>query len=423
MQLRLNLKNPFKDRPIVSKIALSLSALIIFGVGIVLGSAYQKNLAPADATRNLCFEPPEVANTSPPETITDKVDFSVFWDAWALLQQKYVDRATLDYQKMVHGAIRGMLNSLSDPYTTFFDADESKEFRDEVSGKFQGIGVELAIKNNVLTVIAPLENTPAQRAGLQSKDQILAVGPTSTIGLSLEQCVSMIRGPQGTTVSLKIMRDTWTEPKDIDIERAVINVIGVTLEYPAPDIALIKIRNFYASSEIEFRKKALELLLSGKQKIIVDLRNNPGGYIDLAVGFSGWFLPARSTVLLEDNGAGKLVCGGCVTGLINGPLRNKQIVVLVDAGSASAAEIMAGALKDHLNAKLIGEQTFGKGSAQEVHQISSGASLKVTIAKWFTPNGINIDNTGLKPDLEIKNNPDSFDDAQLQKAIEVLENQ
>jgi carboxyl-terminal processing protease len=423
MQLRLNLKNPFKDRPTLSKIALVLSALMILGIGIALGITYQKSKIPEPTPIETNLPPQGVTNTEPPTPLLADTDFSVFWSAWQLIQQKYVGRKDLDYQKMVYGAIKGLLDSLEDPYTLFFNPEQNKEFREEVSGKFQGIGIELALKNKVPTIIAPLENTPAYRAGLKSKDQILAVGPTSTIGLSLDQTIQMIRGPEGTIVTLSVMRQGWTEPQKFEIQRAVINIIGVSLEYPTNDIAHLKIRNFYESSETEFRKKAVELLISGKKKIIIDLRNNPGGYVDLTVQFSSLFLPPRSTVLQENDGNKMFICDGCQTGPIGGIFKDKNIVVLVDAGTASAAEIMAGALRDHLGVKLIGEQTFGKGSVQEVHEMANNASVKVTIAKWFTPNGTAIDGNGLKPDIEVKNNPDSFDDAQLQKAIEILENQ
>ncbi|KKU43308.1 MAG: Carboxyl-terminal protease [Parcubacteria group bacterium GW2011_GWA2_46_7] len=420
MQLRLTFHNPFKDKPTLSKIALVISAIIIFGVGIGLGISYQKSRIPGPRPYEPVMSPVGVSNTEPPAALHQETDFSIFWDTWKMVQEKYVGRSKLNYQKMVYGAIEGMLGSLDDPYTTFFDPEENEQFQEEISGKFQGIGVELALKNGIPTVIAPIENTPAYHAGIKSKDQIVAVGSTSTIGISLEQTIGMIRGPEGTMVTLSVLREGWTEPKKFEIQRAIIKILGVSLEYPAPDTAYLKIRNFYEATATDFRTKALEVMISGKKNIILDLRSNPGGYVDLAVQFSSWFLPPHSTVLQEDRGNGMFVCDDCSVGPIGGVFKDKNIIILVDGGTASASEIMAGALKDHLNAKLIGEQTFGKGSAQEVHDITSQASLKVTIAKWFTPNGTNIDGTGLKPDIEIKNDPDSSEDAQLKKAIEIL---
>lgn len=420
MQLRIPFKNPFKNSNITSNIQLIVIILIFFLLGNFSAIYWGKTKFAAPATKPTPIKIQKVVNCEPNEKeLKETVDFSLFWKVWAIVQQRHINRNTLDYQKMLDGAIRGMLSSLEDPYTVFLNAQEFQKFKEEISGQLEGIGIEIAIKDGVLTIIAPLEGTPAQRAGLKSKDQIIEINSALTKGMQLDEAVRLIRGPRGTKVTLSILREDWVEPKKFEIERAIINIPSVSLQKIDSDIVHLKIHNFYDPTRLEFTKKALGILLSGRKKIILDLRNNPGGYFDSAISIAGWFLSPNSIVVQQDTGSGLFVCDGCrSTG--TGIFKNHQIVVLINNGTASAAEILAGALRDNLGVLLIGEQSFGKGSVQEIHQIENNSSVKITTAKWFTPNGATIDQIGLKPDIEEKNNPDTFNDAQLEKALEIL---
>jgi len=348
---------------------------------------------------------------------TKSADFSLFWDSWAAVQEHYLNRKDLDYQKMVYGAIKGMLESLEDPYTTFFEPQAKQEFEEEISGRFDGIGIEIGIRNETLTIISPLDGSPAQKAGLKPGDKILEIDGVSTSGLSLDGAVEKIRGPKGSKVTLTVSRDGLSESKKIEITRDTINIPSVTLNKIGDDIVHIKVHNFYMPTSFEFKKVVLETMLSGRKNIILDLRNNPGGYFDLAIELAGWFLNPGDVVVKQDDGNGPFVCGGCkASGL--GVLKNHKIVVLINEGSASASEILAGALRDNKQVKLIGVQSFGKGVVQEVYPLKSDSSIKITTSKWLTPSGYDIGSVGLKPDIEVKDSEDLNQDPQLDKAIE-----
>jgi len=298
MQLRLQFTNPFKDNRFARFSRSAVLALVFFGLGVFAGP-YLRNSANLPLPTPLNIQISGVENADTPEEISQQADFQTFWKIWGLVQEKYVGRKELDYQKMLYGSINGMLSALDDPYTVFFDAETNKEFQEEISGKFEGVGIELGIKNDVLTVVAPLDNTPAQQAGLKSKDQILAIDDQPTKGMSTDEAVKLIRGEHGTQVTLSIMRVGFSEPKDFVIRRAVIDIPTVTKTYIGDDIVHLKVHNFYEPSQWAFRKAALETMLSGRKKIILDLRNNPGGYFDLAVEFAGWFLPPDSVAAFD----------------------------------------------------------------------------------------------------------------------------
>jgi len=350
----------------------------------------------------------------------DGTDFSLFWEAWNTLEKQFVDSAKIDYKKMLFGATSGMVSSLKDPYTIFMPPEETKIFKEDVSGEFQGVGIEIGIKNNVLTVIAPLEGTPAERAGLRPGDKIVEINGTSTDGMATEEAVKIIRGPRGTEVTLTILRDGWEEVKEFKIIRDVIEVPSLKWEMKNGGIAYIKIYSFSEAARWAFKKAALEVINSSAQKIVLDLRNNPGGYLEVAQDIAGWFLEDGQIVTVEDFG-GK---AENIEYKSNGPssLVSYPIVILINQGSASASEILAGALRDNRGIKLIGEKSFGKGSVQELKELSEG-SLKITIARWLTPNGDLIAEKGLAPDIEIKITEEDRDkekDPQLEKAIEIL---
>lgn len=347
------------------------------------------------------------------------VDFGLFWDVWSRLQDKFIDKDKLEKQKMVYGAISGMVGALGDPYTVFLPPQQSQDFKDEIKGSFGGIGAEIGIRKGILTIIAPLKDSPAEKAGLKAKDQILKINATSTADLSLEEAVHFIRGPRGTSVKLFIMRDAFEAPKEFSITRDDIKIPTIKYESKGNGIYYIALYNFNEVSGYQFREAVQAFLRSGDTKLIIDLRNNPGGFLNIAVDIASFFSPPGTIIVKESyydktediyRSAGYNV------------LHNVPTVVLVNAGSASASEILAGALRDNNQIQLIGEKTFGKGSVQEFINLPKNASLKVTIARWVTPNGTVINGNGLEPDVKVivPEKPEEGKDYFLEKAIEIL---
>jgi len=352
----------------------------------------------------------------PPEDI----DFSLFWETWHKLEEKYVNQEGFNTQKMIYGAISGMVNSLGDPYTVFLTPDDTKRFAEDVKGSFEGVGMEIGVRKGQLQVIAPLENTPAQRAGLKPGDKIIKIDDVLTAELSLDEVIDLIRGPKGTTVNLTIYNDDWEESKTISIVRAVIDVPSVKLEIIEENIAHLKLFQFSEMAGFDFREAVLEILTSPVQSIILDLRNNPGGYLEVAQDIAGYFIERGQVVVIEDFGNGEqkeFLAQG------SGALTAYPVVVLINEGSASGSEILAGCLRDNRGIMLIGEKSFGKGSVQELERLKGGSSLKVTIAKWLTPKGESISDQGLEPDVKIEMTDEDYDndvDPQLEKAIEII---
>ncbi len=396
-----------------------ISAIVIVGLiigGFSAGFLYGKNSRPSveQVTGVVNLE-----QGKPPG-----VDFNLFWDAWAKVQDKYVNRSGLDYQKMVYGAISGMLKSLGDPYTTFMTPQENKNFSEAIQGNFEGIGIEIGIRKEVLTVVAPLENTPAKKAGLLAGDKILKIGDKITADLSIEEAVSLIKGPKGSQVRLTIARDSWSAAKDFTITRDVIIIPNTKFEIKETSgkrIAYVALYSFTEGSPEDFTKIAQKILTSDVQGIIFDLRDNPGGYLEAAVQIASWFLPEGELVVTEDYGNGKKIehrSDG-----IN-KLNSYQLVILTNQGSASASEILAGALRDNIPlVKLVGAKSFGKGSVQELEDMKGGTSIKITVAKWLTPSGHSIMDEGLEPDVKVDLTQEDIDnsrDPQLDKALEMF---
>jgi len=353
----------------------------------------------------------------------DSIDFSLFWDSWTQIEEKFVNRSALDYQKMVYGAIDGMVKSLGDPYTAFFPPVESKKFSEDIKGSFDGIGAEIGMRKDILIVISPLEGSPAKKAGLLAGDQILKIDDKATADLNVDEAVNLIRGSKGTQVTLAILREGWSDTKDYKITRDVINV--PILKYEIKDIggkkiAYIQLYEFTENAANEFTKKVNEILNSNAQGIVLDLRGNPGGYLEVAVDIASWFVDGGKLVVSEDFGNGKK---NEHTSYGYKKLATYPTVVLIDQGSASASEILAGALRDDNGIKLVGEKSFGKGSVQELENLRGGTSLKVTVAKWLTPSGHSIMEQRLEPDIQVGRTQEDVDagrDPQLDKALELL---
>lgn len=359
------------------------------------------------------------ANISEGLGVNDKVDFSIFWEAWRRLETSYIDKTKIDYKKMVYGATEGMVKAIGDPYTTYFTPNQTQSFNEELNGQYEGVGMVVGIKDEQLTVVSPFKGTPAEQAGLKSGDKIVKIGNVFTKDITIEEAVKTIKGKPGTFVKLLIQRNDWPEPKEFSLKRETIIIPTIELTKKDVGVAVIKIYQFNKILTSEFQKVANEILNEGDKKIIIDLRDNPGGFLEVAQIISGWFLDKGQVVVIQDQGQGKEK----KQYLSEGPsvFVNYPIVVLINQGSASASEILAGALRDNRNIKLVGEKSFGKGSVQEQIDLSDKSSLKVTIAKWLTPNGTSLDKNGLDPDVKVSDSTSTID-AQMDKAIELITN-
>ena len=363
----------------------------------------------------------KVASVSNRATVVEtQADFSPFWKTWNLINEKSPDAKNITDQDRVYGAISGLVSSLNDPYSVFFNPDESKSFQEEIAGNFSGVGMEVGMKNKVLTVIAPLKGTPAEKADIRTGDQILKINDKSTSGMDTDQAIKLIRGDKGTSVKITIFRVGLKQPKEITIVRDTINVPTLDSELRPDGIFLIKLYSFSANSASLFNQAIEKFINSGSSKLILDLRGNPGGYLESAVDISSWFLPSGQVVVTEDYGNG--IKPKIFRSRGYNPFNDKlKFMILIDGGSASASEIVAGALRDRNGAKLIGEKTFGKGTVQDRQILSNGGALHVTIAKWLLPSGQWIHHEGIPVDIEVKDDPATADiDEALQKAIETL---
>lgn len=382
--------------------------IFIFGFGFFIGNFSKPSVEKIEGLSNKELDLPSL------------VDFSLFWDAWNIVERKYVNRFELDRQKMVYGAIVGMLDSLEDPYSIFMEPEDSEKFIDDMSGSFDGIGAEVGIRKEVLTIISPLEGNPAQKAGLKPGDKILKIDDILTGDLNLDEAVSLIRGERGVEVTLLIFREEWKEAKEIKIIRDEIKIPIIKWEILDDNIAHIQFYHFTENSASEFRRTINEILLLQPNGIILDLRNNPGGYLETAVDIASWFLSKGEVVIIEDFGNGKrneFISKGYKK------LEDMPTIVLINEGSASASEILAGALRDIKEIKIVGQKSFGKGSIQQLEKLKGGSSVKITVAKWLTPSGLSISEEGIAPDEEVEITMEDIDemrDPQLDKALEML---
>jgi carboxyl-terminal processing protease len=352
-----------------------------------------------------------------------QADFSVFWQTWKLIEDNYLKNSEINNEERVRGAVKGLVGSLGDPYSEYLPPEDSQKFQEDISGTFGGIGAELGIRKNQLIIVAPLKNTPASRAGILAGDKILRVNASSTEGISVDQAVRWIRGEVGTEVKLLLLRDSWEEPKEFTITRELITIPTLDLEMKNGDIAYIQLYSFNANAPRLFAGAALTVLGQKSKGIILDLRNNPGGFLEVAVNVAGWFLDRGMLVVSEESRAGteeKLYARG------SGALKNIPLVILINKGSASASEILAGALRVHKGAILVGEQSFGKGTVQKILELKDGSSLKLTVAHWVLPNGEILEEKGLVPDVEVKMTEEDIKekrDPQLDKALEILKSE
>lgn len=358
-------------------------------------------------------------------TPDSSVDFTDFWKVYNTLNTKFVPSSASStaptMEEKLWGAIKGLADSFNDPYTVFLAPDEAKMFQEEISGNFSGVGMEVGLSpEGVITVIAPLKGTPAERAGIQSGDFILSIDGRTTEGMTTEEAVKLIRGEKGTQVSFKLLRETKTV--EVTVTRDTIQVPTIDYSYDrATGVYTIALYEFTGTAVELFDKALVDFRASGAKNLVIDLRGNPGGYLDASVDISSRFLPRGEVVVTEDYKGKERNIVHRSSGRVGVP-EDVKIVVLINQGSASASEILAGALKDHGRATLIGTRSFGKGSVQELIPVGQGA-LKVTVARWLTPSGNSISDGGLAPDIEVARTPEdvtSGKDPQKARAIEFL---
>ncbi len=349
------------------------------------------------------------------------VDLTLFWEVWDKLEERYVDNDELDSQKMMYGAIDGMLRSTGDPYTIFLDAEQMKSLEEELSGDFEGIGAEIGVKDEILTIVAPLEDSPAMKSGLMAGDKIVKIDGGDTSGMNVYDAVKKIKGKKGTEVILNIYRKGEDDTRDVSVIRDKINVKSVKLEF-IDNVAHVKLMQFGDHTTAELQKAIREIQKTENVKgVILDMRNNSGGYLSTAVDVSSKFLKNDLVVVSQKNvekKETKLYSEGYA------PFINIPVVVLINEGSASASEIVAGALRDNReDVVLVGKKSFGKGSVQELIPTRGKTAAKITIAKWFTPNGDGINEKGIEPDFTVDYSIEDYEndrDPQLDKAIQVV---
>lgn len=353
----------------------------------------------------------------------ENTNLDIVFEAWKKLNEKFVGSLP-DNKAMVYGMAKGLTNSLGDPYTVFFEPEKSKQFKEDLKGSFSGIGAEIGMKQNILTVIAPIKDTPAEKAGIKAGDKIFKIDDKDTSGLAVDEAVALIRGEKGTKVKLLLASEEDVQPREVEIVRDIINVKSVDWELKEDNIAYIRLSGFTEDSVKEFSDVTGKVKESSAKKIVLDLRGNPGGYLDAAVDIAAFFLPKDTLVVREDFG-GKRSANEYKT-QYKPVLGDYPLVILIDKGSASASEILAGAISEQRGNKLIGEQTFGKGSVQEFLSLSDGSTIKITVAEWLTPQGKSINKEGISPDTEVKITADDIKekrDPQLDKALEIIKNE
>jgi carboxyl-terminal processing protease len=365
-----------------------LLAATCFSSGLILGKQQAARASVPEGEG-------QVVNRDVPVGAEEDLDFQQFWNVWNLVKETFYQQPVSE-RDLYYGALKGLVSGAQDDYTMYFDPEEAKAFAESLEGTFEGIGAEIGMKDEQLVVVAPLPDSPAERAGLLPNDAIIKIDGEVTLGMSVEQAVTKIRGEKGTKVVLTLLREGVSEPLEFTLIRDTITIDSVKWEIENDGIATISVFAFNTDTDRLFEEALQECFRKNVKGILLDLRSNPGGLLTSAIHMaSAWV--GRDTVVIEKTQNDTRPFAG------DGPSRLSDIptVVLVDGGSASASEIVAGALQDYGYATLVGETTFGKGSVQDYQELVDGSAVKITVAKWFTPKGRSIDQEGIKPDVEV----------------------
>ena len=404
----------------LKKLRTIVLIIVIIGVSASTGYFFGRKGFLASFSR---FPIVTISRQTPPEK---NVDFSLFWRVWDSLDESYYDKAKIVDSEMVYGAIKGMVSAIGDPYTIFLPPSENKVVQEDLSGSFEGVGIQIGFKDGQLAVIAPLPDSPAEGVGIQAGDFIVGIKDElkdidrGTVGITLPEAVRAIRGPAGTIVTLSLLRNGSEDIIVVDVIRRSIDIPSIILTFEGEEesIAYLKILKFVGETESEWEEAVIEIIKKPYVKgVVLDLRNNPGGYLQSSVDIASEFLKSGSVVVTEASANGEKY--DFIVERI-GRLLSIPTVVLVNEGSASASEILAGALRDVRGIQLVGEVTFGKGTIQEPQQLGNGAGLHVTVSKWLTPSGFWVNEGGLEPDITIVDDVETSEDEQLQEAIKLL---
>lgn len=394
-------------------------AIIFFAIGFTFG---QKKV---ETDRSRAIPTFSIKNQNAGNI--QEIDFSLFWKVFNELPDKYIDKSAFDSQKLLYGAISGMVRSLGDPYTAFLNPEQNEAIRSELAGSFEGIGIQIGFnRDKRLVVIAPLSQTPAERAGLKAKDEILKIGDKDAFDMTLPEAVDLIRGPAGTKVKLVLRHAGEDKSFEKELERTKITVKSVESSFKEKNgkqIAVLKVSRFGETTDKEWNDAVADALAKGASGVIVDMRNNPGGLLTSAIHLVGEFVTGTA---VKQQFADSTIKSLPVDH--QGKFLKMPVVVLVNGGSASASEIFAGAIQDNNRGKIVGEKTFGKGTVQDVVDLPGGSGLHVTVAKWLTPKGTSIHGAGITPDVEVKEEvttggttgDDNKKDIQMDKALELI---
>ena len=410
----------FHSKQVFKKFLPGIVLILVIGLVFLAGfySGQRKSSLSKIDSHVLAYSE-EAKNFSKTIQAEETFDANMYFEVWDTLKRDYVDKNKIKDKDLFYGSLKGLAQAVNDPYTVFMDPKTSQEFTDDLAGTFEGIGAEVGMRNEIITIIAPLDGMPAQKAGILAGDKVYAIDGQPTMGMTVDEAVKKIRGPKDTQVTLTVLRGAGDSAQEIKITRGVIVVKSLKTEMRSDGIYVIKISSFNDDTLTLFNKAVDEIVNKKPKGVILDLRNNPGGYLETSVILASEWIEAGPVVAEQfgENRRNEYPASGLAR------LKDTPTVVLINGGSASASEIVAGALRDYKKATLVGEQTFGKGSVQTLRSLSDGSSIKITIAKWLTPAGDFINEKGIAPDVKVDLTIDEINknlDPQLNKALEIL---